>query len=129
MSKKIKRTRRKIKYAIVGLGHIAQNAVLPAFRHAKNAELVALISADKKKLAQLSKKYNVPFTGSYGNYEDILTESGAEAVYIALPNTLHHEYVIRAFNAGVHVLCEKPLATTFSNQGKNHVWLQGRFFW
>jgi len=51
----------KVRYAVVGLGYIAQIAVLPAFAKAKNSELVALVSDDPKKLATLGKKYNVPF--------------------------------------------------------------------
>lgn len=103
----------KIRYAVVGLGYIAQIAVLPAFGHAKeNSELAALISDDPKKLEKLSKKYKVDLTYSYENYEDCLRSGEIDAVYIALPNHMHHEYTIRAAEAGIHVLCEKPMAVT-----------------
>lgn len=103
----------KIRYAVVGLGYIAQIAVLPAFGHAKeNSELVGLISDDPKKLEKLSKKYKVDLTYSYENYEDCLRSGEIDAVYIALPNHMHHEYTIRAAEAGIHVLCEKPMAVT-----------------
>jgi glucose-fructose oxidoreductase len=98
-----------VRYAVVGLGHIAQAAVLPAFAHARNSRLAALVSGDARKRAQLSKKYRVP-AFSYDQYEECLGQ--VEAVYIALPNSMHAEYTIRAANAGVHVLCEKPLAVT-----------------
>ena len=79
--------KKKIRYAVVGLGNIAQVAVLPAFAHAKeNSELVALISSDADKLAILSKKYDVPFTGGYEDFENILATARVQAVYIALPN-------------------------------------------
>jgi predicted dehydrogenase len=100
-----------VRYAVVGLGHIAQMAVLPAFAHAtKNSKLVALISSDAEKLSELGDSYGVQTRGGYDDYERCL--EGADAVYIALPNSLHAEYAIRAARAGVHVLCEKPLAVT-----------------
>jgi glucose-fructose oxidoreductase len=105
--------RKKIRYAVVGLGHIAQTAVLPAFNHAhSNSELAALVSGDAKKLEVLSKKYRIGHTVSYNQYDDLMRSGEVDAVYIALPNSLHAEYSIRAANAGIHVLCEKPMAVT-----------------
>jgi predicted dehydrogenase len=102
-----------IRYAVVGLGHIAQIAVLPAFAHARqNSALTALVSDDPEKLRQLSRRYRVKLTYSYDQYDDCLRSGAVDAVYIALPNNMHAEYCIRAANAGVHVLCEKPMAVT-----------------
>jgi predicted dehydrogenase len=99
-----------VRYAVVGLGHIAQVAMLPAFAHARqNSTLALLVSDDAVKRRQLGRKYGVE-TCAYGEYEQCLQE--VDAVYIALPNSLHAEYTIRAANAGVHVLCEKPMAVT-----------------
>lgn len=104
---------RTIRYAVVGLGYIAQIAMLPAFAHAKsNSELVALVSGDPVKLKKLGRRYQVPRTASYAEYNALLAEGGIDAVYIALPNHLHLEYTVRAARAGVHVLCEKPMAVT-----------------
>jgi glucose-fructose oxidoreductase len=101
----------KIRYAVVGLGHIAQAAVLPAFAHAgKNSELVALISGDAVKRRELAKRYGVSHTYDYQRYDECLQSGEVDAVYIALPNNLHCEYTVRAARAGVHVLCEKPMA-------------------
>ena len=102
---------RKIRYAVVGLGHIAQVAVLPAFPTARNSELVALISHDAEKRKKLGRKYKVDRLTSYDEYDECLSD-GVDAVYITLPNHLHREYAVRAAEAGVHVLCEKPLAVT-----------------
>jgi predicted dehydrogenase len=102
----------KVRYAVVGLGYIAQVAVLPAFAHAKNSELVALVSDDSTKLRKLSKKYEVPLTYSYDEYEQCLSSGQVDAVYIALPNSMHRDFTVRACRAGVHVLCEKPMAVT-----------------
>jgi predicted dehydrogenase len=102
---------RKVRYAVVGLGHIAQVAVLPAFAHAANSEVTALVSDDPAKLKSLARKYKtVEGTFSYDEYETCLDH--VDAVYIALPNHMHAEYTIRAAKVGVHVLCEKPMAVT-----------------
>ncbi len=103
--------RATIRYAVVGLGHIAQVAVLPAFAHAKrNSRVVALVSDDPGKRKALCKKYRIANSYSYDEFDSCLEQ--VDAVYIALPNSLHAEYTIRAANAGVHVLCEKPMAVT-----------------
>src|SRR3954471_19928456 len=101
---------KKIRYAVVGLGHIAQVAVLPAFAHAENSELAALVSDDPEKLEKLGRKYKVRGRFSYDRFEECL--EGVDAVYIAVPNHLHREYTERAASRGVHVLCEKPMAVT-----------------
>jgi predicted dehydrogenase len=106
--------RGKVRYAVVGLGHIAQAAVLPAFAHAqRNSRLAALVSNDPKKLTELGKRHGVGHLYySYDQYEECLRSGAVDAVYIALPNHLHREYAVRAARAGVHVLCEKPMALT-----------------
>ena len=104
------KSKNKIRYAVVGLGHIAQVAVLPAFKNATNSELVTLVSGEAKKLKKVGKKYCVEHVYSYDDYEQALSD--VDAVYIALPNHLHREYAVRAAKAGVHVLCEKPMAVT-----------------
>ena len=108
-----RRPARRIRYAIVGLGHIAQVAVLPAFAHARsNSDVTALVSDDPVKLRQISKKYRIPHTYTYKEYDQCLRDGHIDAVYIALPNHLHCEYAVRAAQAGIHVLCEKPMAVT-----------------
>jgi glucose-fructose oxidoreductase len=97
----------------VGLGHIAQVAVLPAFAHARsNSDVTALVSDDPVKLRQISKKYRIPHTYTYKEYDQCLRDGRIDAVYIALPNHLHCDYAVRAAQAGIHVLCEKPMAVT-----------------
>lgn len=103
-------SRRVIRYAVVGLGHIAQSAALPGFAKARNSKLVALVSGDDKKLAALQKKYRGPFTYRYERYDECLRSGEIDAVYIALPNDQHLDFASRAAKAGIHILCEKPLA-------------------
>src|SRR5438128_200014 len=103
----------KVRYAVVGLGHVAQAAVLPAFAHARsNSQLVAAVSGDPMKHRKVGGKYRIPTCYSYREYEQCLRSGEVDAVYIALPNSLHREFAVRAAHAGVHVLCEKPLALT-----------------
>jgi glucose-fructose oxidoreductase len=103
-----------IRFAVVGLGWFAQSAVLPAFKKLKNAELSALVSGDEAKLAQLGKRHKVARRATYEGYDALLESGEIDAVYLVLPNTLHADYAIRAARAGVHVLCEKPMATSES---------------
>src|SRR3982074_1977778 len=105
------KSNRKIRYAVVGLGHLAQVAVLPSFKSARNSELVALVSDDAEKRKRLGRKYQVDRLFSYEQYEECLSQD-VDAVYIVLPNHLHKEYAVRAAKMGVHVLCEKPMAVT-----------------
>lgn len=100
-----------VRYAVVGLGHIAQVAVLPAFAHARrNSRLVAVVSDDRTKRREITRRYGLDHAFSYDQFEDCLNK--VDAVYIALPNSMHAEYTVRAAKAGVHVLCEKPMAVT-----------------
>ena len=101
---------RKIRYAVIGLGHIAQTAMLPAFKNSKNSELTALVSGDPVKLKKLGRKYGVNHLYNYEQIDQCLNLDLIDAVYIALPNNLHREYAEKAARAGLHVLCEKPMA-------------------
>jgi len=103
---------RNIRYGVVGLGAFAQSVALPAFSNADNTELVALVSGDPTKRRELAQKYGIKNTYSYEEYDDFLRSGNVDAVYITLPNHLHCEYTVRAAQAGIHVLCEKPMAVT-----------------
>lgn len=109
-------TTSKVRYAVVGAGNIAQVAVLPAFKNAQeNSELVALVSGDPTKRRKLCDKYDIPHDADYADFEALLKAARVDAVYIATPNNEHLEYTVRAAKAGVHVLCEKPLAASASD--------------
>lgn len=105
--------RKTVRYAVLGLGHIAQAAVLPAFKHAgRNSVLAALVSGEEEKLQQLGRRYRVQRVCGYDDVDELFASGEIDAVYIALPNDVHKEYTVRAARAGLHVLCEKPLAVT-----------------
>jgi predicted dehydrogenase len=101
-----------VHFAVVGLGNFAQTAILPAFANATDkAQLRALVTGDKEKAEKLSRKYKAP-AYDYKKYDELLMSGEIDAVYIALPNSKHREATERAAKAGIHVLCEKPLAYT-----------------
>jgi len=103
--------KRRIRYAVVGAGNIAQVAVLPAFEHAEtNSELVAIVSGDPQKRRALRDRYRLQFDADYSELESLIELANIDAVYIATPNSLHKELAVRAAATGAHVLCEKPLA-------------------
>jgi HAD superfamily hydrolase (TIGR01509 family) len=103
----------RVRYAVVGLGWIAQAAMLPAFANAgENSELAALVSDDPRKLEELGDRYDVELRYPYDEFDRCLDSGKVDAVYIGLPNSLHRDYAERAARAGVHVLCEKPMAAT-----------------
>jgi len=104
------KAKQRIRYAVVGLGHLAQVAVLPAFKNTANSELVTIVSGDEEKRQKLGKKYRLERVYSYEEYDRALAD--VDAVYLVLPNHLHREYAVRAAEAGIHVLCEKPMAVT-----------------
>jgi predicted dehydrogenase len=101
-----------VRYAVVGLGYISQSALLPAFAHARNSKLTALVSGDPKKLKLIGRRYGVQNLHGYETYDDLMKSGDIDAVYIGLPNHMHREYTVRAAETGIHVLCEKPLAVT-----------------
>ena len=108
----------KIGYAVVGLGLIARNAVLPAFAHCKHARLVALVSRDEKKAAKLRSRFKAANAYGTKDYDACLKLPDVHAVYIATPPGEHEEFTTRAAAAGKHVLCEKPLAATVAQSAK-----------
>jgi predicted dehydrogenase len=103
---------KKIRYAVAGLGHIAQVAVLPAFERSRASELVALVSGSWEKLDVLGDRYGVRHRIHYDDFDGFLRTGAVDAVYLCTPNDKHRDLCVRAAEAGVHVLCEKPLAVT-----------------
>jgi len=106
-------TDRKIGYAVIGLGQIASH-FLPGALLTTNSRITALVSGHPDKAARIAAQYDVPSSSiyNYENFDEIAHNPAVDAVYVALPNSMHAEYTIRAAKAGKHVLCEKPMATT-----------------
>ena len=104
----------RVGIAIVGLGRISVNEMLPAFAQSKHARPVALVTGDRAKGLKIAHQYNIPESAvlDYRDYDKLAQMPEVQGVYIALPNSMHVEYTVRAARAGKHVLCEKPMANT-----------------
>jgi predicted dehydrogenase len=99
----------KIRWGILGVAKI-NDRLLPGFKAAVNAELVAIASRSAERARAAATAAGIPT--AHGGYEALLADPAVEAVYIPLPNALHGEWAHHAADAGKHVLCEKPLCPT-----------------
>lgn len=100
---------RKVRYGFVGLGDIAQEAMLPGVAHTGNSEIAALVTGDPVKAGALGERYGVRDTYGYDGFEEMLGSGKIDAIYLATPNWEHEKYILPALEAGIHVLVEKPL--------------------
>ena len=105
---------KKLGWAIVGLGSLAINQILPAFAKCEKSKVVALVSGHPDKANKLAMRYGVNPKNiyNYQNYDTIRDNPEVDIIYIVLPNGMHAEYTVRGFQAGKHVLSEKPMANT-----------------
>jgi glucose-fructose oxidoreductase len=101
-------------FAFVGLGGFAMNQLLPGILGCKYCKPVALVSGHPDKAAAVARKYGIESANiyNYGNFDSIRNNPRIDVVYVVLPNGMHAEYTVRAFEAGKHVMCEKPMANT-----------------
>jgi predicted dehydrogenase len=101
-------------WAIVGLGTVALGEILPAFAECRIARPVALVSGHQEKAMRTASAYGIDEDAiyDYENFDRIAEDPRIDVVYIALPNSLHASFTIRALRAGKHVLCEKPMAVS-----------------
>jgi len=98
-----------VRWGLLSTANI-NNALIPAIREAKQGELVAVASRTLEKAENYARDWEIP--QAFGNYQEMLESGEVDAVYIGLPNHLHAEWTVNALQEGVHVLCEKPFATS-----------------
>ncbi len=98
--------------AVIGLGGFALNQMMPNFVNARRAHIAAVVSGNADKANRVGDAYGVAPDArySYDNFDEIASDDRVDAVYIVLPSGLHAEWAEKAFAAGKHVLCEKPMA-------------------
>jgi predicted dehydrogenase len=120
-------------WGIIGIGRIARKFI-SAVQHSQSERIVALASRDAAKATAAAGELGI--ARGYGSYQELLADSAVECVYLALPNALHAEWSIAAVEAGKHVLCEKPLATSeaearamFEAARTHNVWLMEAFMY
>lgn len=108
---------RPVGFAVVGLGKLALGQIVPGFSNCRSARLTALVSGHAEKANRIAAEHNVSAASiyNYANFDRIAADPKIDVVYIVLPNFMHSEYAIRAMNAGKHVLCEKPMASTVAD--------------
>lgn len=105
---------KKLGWAIVGLGSLAINEILPAFAKCEKSKVIAFVSGHADKANKLAQRYGVSSENiyNYENYDSLKDNPEIDIVYVVLPNGMHAEYTVRALQAGKHVLTEKPMANT-----------------
>jgi predicted dehydrogenase len=113
----VESAQRKFRWCIVALGRISMGHFMPAVELSRTGKITALVSGHREKAEKQAAMYNVPSPSiySYDNFDDIAQNKEIDGVYIALPNSMHAEFTIRAAKAGKHVLCEKPMATSVAD--------------
>lgn len=111
----LRRGKGQVRYAVVGAGWIAQEAFMPAVAQTGNSVITAIVTGDPKKAKALGRYYGIEHLYDYAGYDRMLADGVADAIYLALPNTMHRDYTVRAAKAGLHVLCEKPMARTVAD--------------
>jgi len=99
----------KLKVGVIGCGSIAQHRHLPEYQWNEQVELVAVCDINEERANQVAEKYQVK---AYTDFNKLLENKEIEAVSVCTPNYLHAPISIAALNAGKHVLCEKPMATS-----------------
>jgi predicted dehydrogenase len=105
---------KRIGFAVMGLGQLGMGQILPGFQHAKIAKVTALVSGHPDKAKAQAEKYGVDAKNiyNYDNFDKIKDNDQVDVVYVVLPNNMHSDFVVRAANAGKHVMCEKPFDVT-----------------
>ncbi|WP_186738043.1 Gfo/Idh/MocA family protein [Spirosoma utsteinense] len=104
----------RVGYALVGLGHLTLEELLPAFGNCKKSKPVALVSGSPEKLHKVARQYGIKPAScySYADYDKLKDNPEVQVIYIVLPNSMHAEFTIRGAQAGKHILCEKPMANS-----------------
>lgn len=100
----------KLKVAVIGCGSIAKFRHLPEYKANQHVDIVAVCDINEERVKETAEKYGAK---PYTNYEDLLKEVHVDIVSVCTPNYLHAPISIAASNAGAHVLCEKPMATSY----------------
>ena len=100
--------------ALVGLGNYATGQLAPALQETTRCRLAGIVTGTPSKAETWMEEYGIPEANvyNYETFDDIANNDAIDIVYVVLPNGLHAEYAIRAAEAGKHVICEKPMATS-----------------
>ncbi len=100
--------------ALVGLGSYATNQLAPALKQTRHCKLVGIVTGTPSKAEAWKKEHNLLDKNiyTYKTFDRIIDNKDIDVVYVVLPNSMHHEFVIRAAKAGKHVITEKPMSVS-----------------
>jgi len=101
-----------VRWGLLSTANINQ-ALIPVIRKSTRGDLVAVASRSLESAHKYARKWAIP--QAYGSYQEMLNSGEVDAIYLSLPNHLHADWTIKALQAGVHVLCEKPFATSLKD--------------
>ena len=104
---------KQVKWGIIGLGNIALKFA-EGFQYTKNAKLFAISSRNKNKLLTFKNKFQIGDNYCFTNYDNLLECKDLDIIYIALPNSFHHEWIIKSIDKGKNILVEKPATLSFA---------------
>jgi len=99
---------RPLQFGILSCARIGRRGMIHGIQNSGNAQLVGIASLKSGKARNWALEFGIP--KSYESYDELIADRDIDAVYIPLPNELHKPWVVRAADAGKHILCEKPLA-------------------
>ena len=103
----------KVNWGIIGLGNIALKFA-EGFKNIENAKLLGISSKSDEKIKKFKELFKIDNNFCFNSYEDLLSCKDIDMIYIALPNSLHHEWVIRCIEKKKNILVEKPATLNFS---------------
>jgi predicted dehydrogenase len=105
---------KKLGIALVGLGNYSTYELAPALMETQSCELAGIVTGTPEKAVKWQERYKISDKNiyNYSNFDAIADNDAIDIVYVVLPNSMHHEYTIRAAKAGKHVICEKPMAVS-----------------
>jgi predicted dehydrogenase len=105
---------KKLGVALVGLGSYSEHRLAPALADTQFCQLAGIVTGTPAKAERWAQKYNLPKANvyNYQNFDQIADNPAIDIVYVVLPNSMHHEFTVRAAKAGKHVICEKPMSVS-----------------
>ena len=103
---------KQVKWGIIGLGNIASKFA-EGFKYTNNAKLFAVSSRNKNKLLTFKNKFQIDDSYCFASYDGLLECKDIDIIYIALPHSFHHEWIIKSIEKGKNILVEKPATVNF----------------
>lgn len=98
----------EVNIGVIGTSWWSELVFLPILQNDERANLVAVCGRNQDRAKEMAEKYKIPEV--YNDYRDMIQQASLDAIVVATPDDTHYEMVMAALDAGLHVLCEKPVA-------------------